>query len=373
MYEPIPGNKIFEALHDHPTIVMACNTRITKGTIRGILNAAKKTDSPVLIELAKSECDINRGYTGHTPESLAKDAFQAAKEAEYDIWALHADHIGIKTGTPEELDEIKKLVKAQIDAGFTSFAIDASHLFDINGKTEKEQLKDNIRCTTEIAKFIEKNMQGKEFGLEVEVGEVGKKDSSGLVITSPEEAVAFISTLKENGVNPQVIAIANGSSHGNIYDANGNPIEQVTIDIPKTKAVVAALKKNGFNVRVAQHGITGTPLGLITTTFPHGDIIKGNVGTYWQNIYYDMLRVYNPGLYQKIWDWVMQNFKKPEKKDIETFGKYSKKALIQFFDEIYAMDTEFEHDLESMVYAHALMFFRAFKSEGYAGRVRELI
>ncbi len=370
MYEPIPGNKIFEALHDHPTIVMACNTRVTKGISKGILRAAKKVDAPVIIELAKSECNVNVGYTGHTPDSLAKAAKQAAREAQHDIWALHADHIGIKKGTPEEIKETKELVLAQIKAGFTSFAIDASHLFNLDGKDEKEQLAENIRATTEIAKFIEKNMNG-DFGLEVEVGEIGKKDAQGNVITTPKEAVTFISELHKNGVEPQVLAIANGSSHGNVYDDAGNLIEQVTIDIPRTKAVVKALKDNGFNVRIAQHGITGTPIDLIYTKFPHGDIIKGNVGTYWQNVFYDILKVYNPKLYQKIWDWVMENY--TGKRDEEIFGKNAKHALKVFFDDIYGMDKEFEHALEAEAYARALIFFKAFKSEGYASKIRKLL
>ncbi|MBN1503188.1 class II fructose-bisphosphate aldolase [Candidatus Woesearchaeota archaeon] len=373
MYEPIPGNKIFEALHDHPTIVMACNTRVTKGIVKGILKAAKKMDAPIIIEIAKSECNINVGYTGYAPKTFAEAVKLVAQEAQHDIWALHADHIGIKKGTPEELEETRQLIKSQIDSGFTSFAIDASHLFDTSAKTEKEQLRENIRCTTEMARYIEQNTQGREFGLEVEVGEIGKKDAQGNVITSPEEAVTFISELEKSGVKPHVLAIANGSTHGNIYDEQGNLIEQVSIDIPRTKAVVKALKDNGFNVRVAQHGITGTPIDLIATKFPHGDIIKGNVGTYWQNIFYDVLKTHNPVLYQKIWDWVLQNYKKPEKKDLETFGKNAKYALKQFFNEIYAMSKGMELALESEAYNNAIKLLKAFKSEGYASEVRKLL
>ena len=47
-------------------------------------------------------------------------------------------------------------------------------------------------------------MNGKEFGLEVEVGEIGRKDTEGLVLTRPEEAVGFIQALNENDVHPHV-------------------------------------------------------------------------------------------------------------------------------------------------------------------------
>jgi fructose-bisphosphate aldolase class II len=373
MYEPIPGNKIFEALNDKPTIVMACNTRMTKGTVKGILKAAKKVDAPVIIELAKSECNQNVGYTGYTPYTFAKEVIKIAKEVEYDIWALHGDHITVKKGTEQEIQETKDLIKAEIEAGYTSFAIDASHLFNTEAEIEKEQLKENIKVTTELAKFIEKEIESKDFGLEVEVGEVGKKDEHGMVITTSKEAVTYISELKNNNINPQVLAVANGSTHGNVYDENGNLIEQVSIDIPRTKEIVNALKQNGFKVRIAQHGITGTPLDLIYTKFPHGDIIKGNVGTYWQNLYFDVLKVHNPNLYKKIWDWVMDNYMKKGKRQLEVFGKSAKYAHKEFFSDIYSMDKETEQNMEAMAYAHALLFFKAFKSEGYAKEVRKLL
>ena len=69
----------------------------------------------------------------------------------------------------------------------------------------------------------------------------------------------------------------------------------------------------------------------------------------------------------------MENYKKEGKKDLEIFGKYAKYALKQFFDEIYAMSPEMESALEEEAYQHALKFFDAFNSKGYAGKVRELI
>ena len=118
-------------------------------------------------------------------------------------------------------------------------------------------------------------MKGKDFGLEVEVGEIGRKDGEGLILTQPAEAVEFIKALNENEVFPHVIAIANGSTHGHTYDANGNVVAQPPIDMPQTKAIANALRDNHLQVGIAQHGITGTPRELINLHFPKGDIIKG--------------------------------------------------------------------------------------------------
>jgi len=351
---------------------MACNLRITKGVATGLFRAAKDLDSAVILEIARSESDLSGGYTGLTPKDYADRVWEAAKEVEFDAWALHADHITIKKGSPEEIEATKELIQAQIDSGYTSFAIDASHLFNFQGGNLREELAQNIDVTTELAKFIEDKMAERKYGLEVEVGEIGKEDSDGRVLTKPEEAVTFIKALNENNVHPQVIAIANGSAHGNTYDANGNLIEQVSIDIPQTIAVAKALRESDLDVRIAQHGITGTPRELIATIFPKGDIIKGNVGTFWQNIVFDTFKVYQPELHKKMWNWVMetQKEKAPGKTDNEVFGKLGKFASKPFFDEIYGIDEDTTAAIDAVAYAEALIFFKAFNSKGTAEIVR---
>ncbi len=368
---PIPGSIIFNAVKDKNCIIMACNTRIIPGVTKGIFRAAKDLDSAIIIELAKSECNQEGGYTGLTPVELSMRTCAVAHDVGLDIWALHADHIGVKKGTVEELNSVKELIAAQIKAGFTSFAIDASHLFNFDGRTPAEELAPNIDATIELARFIESEMGGRDFGLEVEVGEIGRTDDSGMVLTTPDEAVAFITSLNSADVHPQVLAIANGSTHGNIFDEHGNPIEQVTIDILRTRAVAEALRDNDLDVRIAQHGITGTPRHLIAEQFPHGDIIKGNVGTFWMNLVWDVLKDEEPNLYQRIWDWTVTKYAAEGKRDIEIFGKNSKFAVKEFFKELYSLDEGTVSVIEDRAYEEASKFIRAFKSEGTAGIVRE--
>ena len=289
-------------------IVMAANTRIAT-VAKGIFKAAKDTDSAVFMELARSECDLKGGYTGLTPQDFWEKMREAAREAQFDIWALHADHITIKKGDAEEVEQTKQLIDAQIDAGYTSFAIDASHLFNFEGTNVREELSENIRITSDLALYIRNKMKGKDFGLEVEVGEIGRKDRQGLILTKPEEAVEFIKALNEHDVYPQVLAIANGSTHGHIYDQNGNVIEQLSIDIPQTKAIASALRENNLHVGIAQHGITGTPRDLINLHFPKGDIIKGNVGTFWQDVVFNVLKMYEPELYKDMQEWTIETYR----------------------------------------------------------------
>jgi fructose-bisphosphate aldolase class II len=371
-YGPLSGSRILGGISGKKTIIMAANTRITT-VAKGIFKAAKDTDSAVFMELARSECDLNGGYTGLTPKDFSEKMNEAAQAAQCDVWALHADHITIKTGSEQEIDGTKKLIDAQIAAGYTSFAIDASHLFNFEGKNLREELDKNILATTDIALYIRNRLKGKDFGLEVEVGEIGRKDDHGMVLTSPEEAVEFIKALRENGVYPQVLAIANGSTHGHVYDEKGNVIEQLSIDIPRTKAVAQALRENNLQIGIAQHGITGTPRDLINQHFPKGDIIKGNVGTFWQDLVFNCFKVYEPVLYKEIVDWTLEKYRplNPGKKDSRIFDSNCKFAIKEFYKEIYAVEESTERAIQAMAYAESLIFFKAFSSYGSASFVRK--
>jgi fructose-bisphosphate aldolase class II len=371
-YGPLSGSRILGGISGKKAIIMAANTRITT-VAKGIFKAAKDTDSAVFMELARSECDLNGGYTGLTPKDFSEKMNEAAQAAQCEVWALHADHITIKTGDEKEIDGTKALIDAQIAAGYTSFAIDASHLFNFEGENLRQELEKNILATTDLALYIRNRLKGKDFGLEVEVGEIGRKDDHGMVLTRPEEAVEFIKALQENGVYPQVLAIANGSTHGHVYDEKGNVIEQLSIDIPRTKAVAQALRENNLQIGIAQHGITGTPRELINQHFPKGDIIKGNVGTFWQDLVFDCFKVYEPALYKEIQDWTLEKYRplNPGKKDSRIFDSNCKFAIKEFYKEIYAVEESTEQAIQAMAYAESLIFFRAFSSYGSASLVRK--
>ncbi len=114
-YGPIAGSTIFQGISGQKTIIMAANTRIAT-VARGIFKAAKETDSAVFMELARSECDLKGGYTGLTPKDFSAKMREAASAEQFDVWALHADHITIKTGETAEIDG-HKTVNRRPDPG----------------------------------------------------------------------------------------------------------------------------------------------------------------------------------------------------------------------------------------------------------------
>jgi len=146
---PKSGALLFNSLKDQNSIILAANPRITLVS-KGIFQAAKDMDAALIVEIARSECDLEGGYTGLDPAEFSRRTNETAREVGFDIWALHADHIGIKKGTPEDIEGTRELVSGQIDAGFTSFAIDASHLFNFQGGDLMGKIANNIDLYTKI-------------------------------------------------------------------------------------------------------------------------------------------------------------------------------------------------------------------------------
>ena len=153
----------------------------------------------------------------------------------------------------------------------------------------------------------------------------------------------------------------------------GTWLHRLSIDIPQTKAIAQALRDNHLNVGIAQHGITGTPRELINLHFPKGDIIKGNVGTFWQDVVFDIFKVYEPALYQNIQDWTLEKYRplNPGKKDNQIFDGNCKMAIKEFFKEIYSVDEETNRAIRARAYAESLVFFRAFGAYKTASLIKK--
>ena len=98
--------------------------------------------------------------------------------------------------------------------------------------------------------------------------------------------------------------------------------------------IVDALKQLGYRTRIAQHGITGTPIDIIASTFPHGSVTKGNIGTYWQLLVFEILEKLEPTLYNKMKKWIFDKYGKPGVNETIIFEKNSKYAWKEFFDEV---------------------------------------
>ena len=259
---PLNGRDVFKALAPHKVIVMACNIRIPS-VIPGIMKAAAELGAVVAFELAKSEGDLAGGYTGMTPDIFVSTILSYAGKTGFNLpFVIHGDHITVKNASEKEVEGARALIAAEIAAGYTCFAIDASF----------NPIPDNARITADLSRPITE----RGLGLEVEVGEI-KSAGSESNLSTVAEAVELMDLLAKAGVKADLLAVNNGSKHGNYLEG-----EKIFIDLDRTGEIYKAVHGK-YGVSIAQHGITGTPLHLIGKFADYG-IRKGNVGTQWQNV-----------------------------------------------------------------------------------------
>jgi fructose-bisphosphate aldolase class II len=259
------GKDVARVLRDDHVIIMAVNARMIH-VIPGIMRAAEDLDCTICFELAKSEGDLDGGYTGMDPRTYFETVVGYAEKVGFTRpFFIHRDHTTVKDDSLENIESARRLLRVSLDEGYTSFSIDASF----------NDLPENIRITADLARPI--NDAG--LGLEVEVGEIMSTGFEG-DITSVDEALTYITELTDMGFHPDFLAINNGSKHGNYL-----PGEDVHIDLLRTLDIYNAVRP--FGVTIAQHGITGTPPHMIGQFADHG-IRKGNVATQWQNICHEL-------------------------------------------------------------------------------------
>src|SRR5574341_453752 len=313
----VSSHDVFSALKDDKVIIMACNTRI-RHVIPGIMRAAQDLDAVVCFELAKSESDLKGGYTGMTPAQYADTVFGYAEALKFTKpFFIHGDHVTTKSPDAAVVGASRDLIKAQLEAGYTSVAVDASF----------NETADNIKVSAELGRMV----LDAGAGLEAEVGEI-KSTKEGGEITTVEEAVEFIEGMEKAGVHADLLATNNGSKHGNY-----KPGEEVHIELKRTGDIYNAIKKWG--VCIAQHGIR-----------------KGNVGTNWQNIAHAGLPA---DLMKTMKEWCQK-----ENKDI----KFSTK---QFFAEINSIPAADAKKIEDASHKSAVEFITAFRARGTASLIEK--
>lgn len=332
----INGSSAFRHSKGLPFIIMACNPRI-KHVIPGIMRAAEELDALIAFELSATEGGLDGGYTGQTPELFSQAVIEYAESCKFSKpFIIHADHITVKTTSEDELTAAELLIRAQLKAGYTSFAIDASF----------NSIDENIAI---VARLL-KNLQEMNVGLEVELGEitpVGRESS----LTTVEDVEQFLGGLAAKGVSPHLLAIDNGSKSGNYLDG-----QLINIDLQRTGEIFETACRFGVSGLV-QHGITGTPLRIVGKLAEYG-IRKGNIGTLWQNV---ALAGLPPDLVDEMRDW-----SRHEKRDI----KY---ATAVFCDKINSIPLEDKRLIADLAYREAKEFITAFHAKGSVSKLAEAL
>jgi len=349
------GRDIFQAVKESGAIVLAANARHPI-TAKGVLRAAKKHDAAVLIEIAKSETNYCGANFTNLPDYAVKYSGELGHGA---VFAMHVDHYGIK-GRDDVMKAVTQMGEI-VPRGWTSLAIDASHLDDWN----------NLCATRDVAMHVPPY-----FGLEVEVGEIKGPGEFSTV----EEASYFIGGLNSWGIFPDLIAISNGSKHGT-YDKTLGQDEGINLE--RTLEIATALKPYG--VSIAQHGISGTNIDKCAHFRNYG-IVKGNVATLFQNVVFGIkmepdtgnaviegdsyVKEADRGIPVELWNEIVAwcDSKGMSRKS----GDY-KKANLPFCEKILALEPKYLNRILDETEYWAERFIKAFNAEGTAEKVVEIV
>ncbi len=194
-----------------------------------------------------------------------------------------------------------------------------------------------------------------DLGRENEVGHIGRADpfTGAAFMTTPLEAVVLLEGLRrefypelieemeKHGIDlelarpiyPDLLAINNGTVHGNVY-VDGKLVP-TSVNIQRTKEVADVIRPLG--TEIAQHGVTGTPFDTLKN-YLAGFILKANVGTQWRNI---VLQQMPEDLFKDMLEWTILNKGKPSnfngvslETTVSNMKKLTKEEILN--DEIYA-------------------------------------
>ena len=341
-------------------VAMAVNMR-HRIAIPGIVKASMELDAPVIYELALSESDMKGGYTGMDPAQFIKIVVEVNEQMgntgeTATPFSVHRDHTTVQKLTRDAFSKADEIIYKSIEAGYGAFSIDCSFL----------PMEQNIALSILLGEQVVRA------GLmyESEVGEIGGKHGN----SSVSEAVLLVEALAAAGLTPDLIAINNGTTHGNV---RGN------IDLQLTRATFDALRPWG--VGIAQHGTTGTAIKDVGEFYKDG-IFKANVGTNWQNITWGVItdeygvaltrgesyekdpdKGISAELWRKMEEYASEN--KIKGGDMKKLHKPFRDAMY----EEYKSNAKIRERIDEAVYSSAAEFFRALQAEKKGADVRDLL
>jgi fructose/tagatose bisphosphate aldolase len=268
--------------------VPALNLRaMAYDSARAVFRAAHRLDvGPLLFEIARSEI----GYTLMRPAEYAATVLAAAiKEGHEGPVFIQGDHFQVnasryKEDADKELGALRDLTKEAIEADFLNIDVDSSTLVDLSRPNVKEQQRPNFEVAAEMIRFIRQTQPaGVDVSVGVEIGEVGKKNSS------PEELRAFMDGLHEalgSGVKgPSKISVQTGSSHGGVVLPDGT-IAKVAIAFETLEEMSRIARQEYGMAGAVQHGASTLPDELFHR-FVEVETAEIHLATSFQSMIYD--------------------------------------------------------------------------------------
>jgi len=346
--------------------VPAFNLRgMTEELSQGIFEAAKETETGAFVlEIARSEM----GYTAQPPLEFVRRVLIGANAAG---WSgpifVQGDHSQAKAQSPGkiaegELENIKKLIDVEIEAGFFNIDIDASTLVDTALPTVKDQQKVNAAVTAELAKYIRlRQPSGITISIGGEIGHIGDRNSTEEDLLQFMQLFQSIYPGEMQGLSK--VSVQTGTSHGGRMQKDGT-LESMKVDFEVIENLSSLAKRLGM-AGVVQHGASTLPESMFGE-FPKRGANEIHLSTGWQNMIFDYPN-FPVELKKAIYEWLDKN-KGSERKEGETdeqfYYRTRKYAWGEFKTQLDLLDTGFKTEIKNEMKKRATLLFKALKVEG---------
>ncbi len=318
--------------------VPAINIRmLTYGTAQAVFRAALKDNVGAFsFEIARSEI----GYTKQPPAEYASCVLAAALDTGFKGPVfIQGDHYQVKASAyqknPEtEMNDIKKLIKDSIDAGFYNIDIDASTMVDISKEDLIEQQAKNSQITAEMTKYI-RSIEPKGITVSVggEIGEIGKGNSTAGDLRAFMDG--YLKQLPKGMKGISKISVQTGTTHGGVVLPDGT-MAKVKLDFNTLKELSKMAREEYGLGGAVQHGASTLPDEAFDM-FPKVETVEVHLATGFQNIVYDS-PAFPKELLGRIYQYLDTN-NASEKKSGETTEQFHyntrKKAFGEFKKELW--------------------------------------
>jgi len=344
--------------------IPAINIRgLTYDTARAVFSAAKMCNSTIFIfEIARSEME----YTEQTPDEYASMIIAAGikEDISFPIF-LQGDHFQIRKKIPEDIENVRALIRDVIDAGFYNIDLDTSTLVDLSKESVYEQQRNNFTSAAELTEYIRAiEPEGISISLGGEIGEIGGKNSTEKELR--EYMRGYLEEIKKRDVLIGIskMAVQTGTVHGGIPLPNGG-VADVRLDFSTLKTLSRVSKEYGL-AGVVQHGASTLPIELFNK-FAETDVAEVHLATEFQNMVYELIP---DELRRKIYDYLNTACKK-EMKEGETetqfLYKTRKKGFGPFKKEFFELDGDIKRKIREKLGEKFLTIFKALRVDNTKG------
>jgi len=322
--------KVFEIAKKNNFALPAVNITGTN-TINGVLETAKKANSPVIIQLSNGGASFYAGKSLSNQDQLA--AISGAVSAAYHVHEM-AEHYGVVVimHTDHAAKKLLPWIDGLLDAGEEFYEMNgkplfSSHMLDLSEETLEENISISKSYLTRMAKI--------GMTLEIELGITGGEEDgvdntdvdSSKLYTQPEDVAYAYKELLSVSSN-FTVAASFGNVHG-VYKPGNVKLTPKILDNSQ-KYIEKEYNTVTNPVNFVFHGGSGSSPEEIKEAISYG-VIKMNIDTDTQWAFWDGIREYEA----KYHDYLQGQIGNPDGDEVPNKKYYDPRKVLRAAEESF--------------------------------------